>query len=271
MSPLLRRMAQHRQIDLQVAYCCLRGAHSAYDPDFATAIQWDVPLLDGYNWVEIPNIGTGAESFLGLCNPGLWRLIRRNNFDAVLCHTGYLKASFWIAFLASRLSGSVFLFGTDANCLAPRDSLSWKVTFKKALWPRLFSLADQIIVPSSRTRDLMRSLGFAEDRMTLTPYCVDNDWWAAQSAQVDRAAMRAAWGVGPDSAVVLFCAKLQPWKRPGDLLEAFAATGIPRAVLVFAGDGPLRQTLYRSLMLRMSSRRKRACWRRHRSHSSRES
>jgi glycosyltransferase involved in cell wall biosynthesis len=244
MSPLLRRMAKHPRIDLQVAYCCLRGAHSGYDPDFDTSIQWDVPLLDGYNWVEIPNIGTGTESFLGLCNPGLWRVIRRNNFDAVFCHTGYLKASFWIAFLAARLSGSVFLFGTDANSLAPRDSQSWKVAVKQVLWPRLFSIADQIIVPSSRTRDLMRSLGFAEDQITLTPYCVDNDWWAAQSAQVNRDAIRSSWRVGPDSFVVLFCAKLQPWKRPGDLLEAFVAAAIPGAVLVFAGDGPLRQSLY---------------------------
>jgi hypothetical protein len=68
-------MAAHPQIDLQVAYCSLRGAHSGYDPEFATAIQWDVPLLDGCNWVETPNIGTDTESFLGLCNPGLWRLI----------------------------------------------------------------------------------------------------------------------------------------------------------------------------------------------------
>jgi len=248
-------MAQHPQIDLQVAYCCLRGAYFGHDPEFATAIQWDVPLLDGYNWVEIPNFGTGAESFLGLCNPGLWRLIRRNNFDAVFCHTGYIKASFWIAFLAARLSGSVFLFGTDANSLAPRDSRPWKVTLKKSLWPRLFSLADQIIVPSSRTRDLMRSLGFPEDRITLTPYCVDNDWWTAQSARVDRASVRSIWKVEPDSTVILFCAKLQTWKRPGDLLEAFAATRISRAVLVFAGEGPLRQTLYqRALDLGIAER-----------------
>src|SRR5882762_6951236 len=56
MSPLLRRMAQNSQIDLHVAYCSLRGAHTVHDPDFATAIQWDVPLLDGYAWVEIPTL-----------------------------------------------------------------------------------------------------------------------------------------------------------------------------------------------------------------------
>jgi hypothetical protein len=33
----------------------------------------------------------------------------------------------------------------------------------------------------------MRSRGFAEDHITLTPHRVDNDWWAAQSAKVDRA------------------------------------------------------------------------------------
>lgn len=244
MSPVLRRMAQHPHVDLHVAYCSLRGAHSTYDPDFGRNIQWDVPLLDGYRWVEIPNIGIG-ESFLGLCNPGLWRLIRRGRFDAVLCHTGYLKASFWISFLASRLSGSVFIFGADATSLGPRDSRSWKIVVKKILWPRLFSLANQIVVPSSRTRDLMRSLGFSDDRITLTPYSVDNDWWTSQSAQVDRDAVRSRWGVEAGSSIVVFCAKLQPWKRPGDLLEAFAATKASRAVLVFAGDGPLREALHR--------------------------
>jgi glycosyltransferase involved in cell wall biosynthesis len=67
--------------------------------------------------------------------------------------------------------------------------------------------------------------------------------------------MRSAWGVQPDSTVVLFCAKLQPWKRPGDLLEAFASAGIPGAVLVFAGEGPLRQTLFqRALDLGIADR-----------------
>lgn len=245
-SPLLMRMAKHPNVSLHVAYCTMGGARPAYDPDFATEVAWDIPLLEGYDWSEIPNIGTGSESFFGLCNPGIWTLIRRGNFDAVFCLTGYLRATFWIAWLSSRLRKSAFLFGTDANSLVPRNSASWKVMLKRIFWPHLFALADQIVVPSSSTLGLVRSLGIADERITLTPYCVDNDWWIERSAQVDRNKVRSDWKVGTYAKVVLFCAKLQPWKRPGDVLEAFAAAGFSRtqAVLVFAGDGPLRQWLH---------------------------
>jgi glycosyltransferase involved in cell wall biosynthesis len=243
MSPLLRRMSHRPEIKLQVAYCSLRGANASYDPEFNTTVQWDVPLLDGYDWVEVPNRGSGGEGFWSLSNPGLWKVIRRGSFDAVVCFTGYIRASFWIAYFAARLSGSAFIFGTDASSLTPRDSRSWKVAFKKRFWPRLFRLADQIVVGSSAGVELMRSLGLPESRITLTPFVVDNDWWSTRAAQVDRSEVRKMWGITSQELVVLFCAKLQSWKRPADLLRAFAAAAIPDTVLVFAGEGPLRAQL----------------------------
>jgi hypothetical protein len=151
MAPIFRRMARHPQLDLKVAYCSLRGAEASLDQEFGATVKWDVPPLDGYDWVEVPNKRSGAESFFGLYNPGLWHLIRKGNFDAVL-------------------------FGTDATSLVPRDSRKWKVSVKKLLWPRLFRLADPVIVPSSAGVAMMRSLGLPDDRVTLTPYVVDNDW-----------------------------------------------------------------------------------------------
>jgi glycosyltransferase involved in cell wall biosynthesis len=245
MSPILRRMAQHAQLDLHVAYCSLGGAQPVQDPDFNTTVQWDVPLLEGYSWEEISNRGSGTESFFGQRNPGLWKLIRNGKFDAVLCFVSYLRASFWISYLACRTSGTAILFGTDASSIVPRSGAAWKLHLKKAFWPVLFSLADQVIVPSTPTRDLIRTLRIPEDRITLTPYSVDNDWWMAQSHQVDRAAVRAAWGASPETAVILFCAKLQPWKRPLDLLRAFAQARISRSLLVYAGEGPQRGELDR--------------------------
>jgi glycosyltransferase involved in cell wall biosynthesis len=191
----------------------------------------------------VPNKGSGSESFFGLLNPGLWKLIRRGKYDAVLCYTGYRRASFWIAYFAAKLSGARFLFGTDATTIFPRDGPPWKARVKKILWPRLFRIADQVIVPSTPARDLMFSLRLPAASVTVIPCAVDNDWWMEQSAAVDRDAVRAQWGALPEDPVVLFCAKLVPWKRPLDLLQAFAQAGLPNGLLVIAGDGALRPQL----------------------------
>ncbi len=243
MSPIFRRMAAHPGFDLHVAYCSLRGAEAAHDSEFGATVQWDVPLLEGYSWSQVPNRGSGEESFFGLRNPELAKQIREGKYDAVLCFVGYVRATFWIAYRAAKASGAAFLFGTDAISLAPRDGRKWKSAVKKIMWPRLFRLADQVIVPSSGARDLIVSLGLPAERVTLTPYSVDNDWWMQQSAAVNRSDVRASWGASSSDAVILFCAKLQPWKRPGDLLCAFAEAEISNALLVFAGEGPLRAEL----------------------------
>jgi len=243
MAPIFRRMAAHPGFELHVAYCSLRGAEEGQDPEFGTTIKWDVPVLEGHSWTHVPNRGTGAESFWGLRNPGIAKLIREGKFDAVLCFVSYVRATFWIALRAAKSSDTAFLFGTDTITLKPRSGGSWKSAVKKIMWPRLFRLADQIIVPSSGSRDLLKSLGLPEERITLTPYSVDNDWWMQQAGKIDRGAVRAGWGASAKDAVILFCAKLQPWKRPGDLLEACARAGLTNALLVVAGEGPLRGKL----------------------------
>jgi glycosyltransferase involved in cell wall biosynthesis len=242
-APVFRQMTKHPALDLHVAYCSLRGAEAGHDPEFGATVQWDVPLLDGYSWSHVPNRGSGAESFFGLRNSGLWKMIREGHFDAVLCYVGYLCASFWIACFAAKFSRTAFLFGTDTNTLTPRDGRMWKRRVKRLFWPFLFRIADQVIVPSSGSLDLMRSLGIPDDRITLTPYVVDNDWWLAESSYVDRDAVRTSWGASPNDTVILFCAKLQPWKCPLDLLHAFAKLSLPNARLIFAGEGPLRSVL----------------------------
>src|ERR1700693_4668048 len=114
---VFRRAALHPSLEFHVAYCSLRGAEAGHDAEFGSIIQWDVPLLDGYQWIEVKNKGSGSDSFWGLFNRLLWGLIRKGGFDAVICFTGYIKASFWIAYFAARCSGTCFLFGTDATTL----------------------------------------------------------------------------------------------------------------------------------------------------------
>ncbi len=107
-------------------------------------------------------------------------------------------------------------------------------------------MADQVFVPSTPAVELTGKLGIAKERITMTPFVVDNDWWTARAADVDREAIRGSWRISPGQTVILFCAKLQPWKRPADLLHAFARLSPgeqSKAVLVYAGDGHLRAAL----------------------------
>jgi hypothetical protein len=170
-SPLFRQMAQHPRLDIQVAYCSLQGAEAGVDPEFGVEVKWDIPLLEGYPWVHVPNRSPrpGLGRFFGLINPGLWKLVTRGDYDAVVLYTGYLYASFWIAVAAAKLRRVPILFGTDAVDLVPLDGQKWKVGVKRFLWPRLFRLASVVNVPSTGSVALMKSLGIPDERLVLTP------------------------------------------------------------------------------------------------------
>jgi glycosyltransferase involved in cell wall biosynthesis len=244
-SPMWRRIAQHPRVEVLVAYCSLEGAEAHVDPGFGVEVAWDIPLLNNYPWVRIKNLSPrpGVGKPFGLVNPGIWKLIRTNRFDAITVFTGYMCVTFWIALAAAKISQIPVLYGTDATTLHSVDSQKWKARVKKLFWPRLFRMADVVIAPSSGTVALMRSLNIPEERIKLMPYVVDNEWWSENARRVDRAAVRRNWGIPEEASVVLFCAKLQPWKRPQDLLRAFARARVSGSYLVYAGDGAMREQL----------------------------
>ncbi|MFA0732830.1 MAG: hypothetical protein BKPUNTRY_002393 [Candidatus Fervidibacter sp.] len=249
-APLYRLMAKHPQLDILVAYCSLQGAEKGVDPGFGVEVAWDVPLLEGYPWVHVPNRSPrpGIDRFFGLINPGLWKLVRQGRFDCLIVY-GYAYLSFWLAILSAKSARIPLILATDATCLAPRDGRGWKIPLKRILLPRIFGLADIVCAPSSATIEFLRSLGIPEDCIVLCHYTVDNDYFAQATAKVNRIEVRQRWNIPDDAVVILFCGKLVPWKRPQDVLRAFAAINQqPQVIsnpvyLIYAGEGILRQSL----------------------------
>ncbi len=96
---------------------------------------------------------------------------------------------------------------------------------------------------SNAAKKLAMTLGVPEKRLRIIRSGVDKEGWVASNAKCNRSAVRAGWKVPDNARVILYCAKLQPWKRPLDLLEAFAKANLPGVYLVFAGDGPQRNLL----------------------------
>src|SRR5215831_16450090 len=213
-SPLYRALSSDPRLETLVAYCSLQGSEPGFDPEFGVQVQWDVPLLDGYKWVHVPNksLWPGLGHFWGLCNPGLWKLVRQGNFDAVVIYTGYMCASFWLALFAAKSAGVPVLISTDSTTLQSREAKRWKEWLKPFVLRRVYSFVDVIMAASNGAKKLALQLGVLEKRLRVIHCGMSKEAWLASNGKFDRAAVRANWGVPEDAPVVLYCAKLQPWK-----------------------------------------------------------
>jgi glycosyltransferase involved in cell wall biosynthesis len=128
-------------------------------------------------------------------------------------------------------------------------------TIRRERWMfRYCSRTFDWLVANSRTaEDLGRTLGFDPQRISLVPnghqvdrYCRD----------IDRGAVRASVGVGPNEQMLLCVGRLIDTKRVCDAVAALGLLGSDTsAKLVIAGDGPERGALAEEVSSRELSKR----------------
>lgn len=244
-APLFRRLARCPAIDLTVLFCSNFGAEPYFDRGFERPIQWDRPLLDGYRsqmlWNGSPR--PDVSRFWGVVNPEVVRVLRNGRFDAVWLN-GWSRASYWLAMAACIASGIPVLMRGETNLLAPVPP--WKRLAKKGVLGTLFRWVQGFLAIGSANRDFYRAHGVDDNRIFLTPYAVDNDFFLSRARELARRRDELRRNLGLSEApIVMFCGKLGHVKAPGDLLEGFARVrrNGERAILLFVGDGPLRGAL----------------------------
>ena len=246
-SALFRLLSQDPRLDILVAYCSMQGSYAGIDPEFNIEIRWDTPLLDGYSWIYIANRAPRPVlgRFFGLVNPGLWKLIRSQAFDAIVIYTGYMYASFWIACFAAKSCGIPVIISSDSSSLHQREGKRWRAKLKPFVLGHVYRYIDVLMAASRPVKELAMELGKPEDEIVIIRSGVDKDTWITRLKKFDRQTVRTFWSVPPEAPVVLYCAKLQPWKRPLDLLRAFSKANLSGSYLVYAGEGPQRPELER--------------------------
>ena len=250
-APLYRRIAASPDIEIQVYYCSRQGQDAGFiDPGFGKEIVWDVPLLEGYPYKFLANVGRdrGARDFFSLINPSIVAELRRERFDAVIVH-GHNSVVNLLALLAAKTSGTRIFMRGETHLQLRSHPL--KRALRRPLLGLLYAMCDAFLCIGTRNREFYLAQGVPTRKLFLVPYAVDNQAFAAraQASVTDSAMRRSALGLPPDMPVILYASKLTARKRPRDLVRARAELdrrGI-RAALLIVGDGEERAALKREV------------------------
>ncbi len=233
-SPLFRELA--KEADLRVYFAELPDAYRQ-GSGFGRAFQWDVPLVEGYQW-EVYGGRT--------CAPGAVRHTRTlRNLRRAFAHwkpdvvllTGWQDTSQWIAALVAVFSRRPILFRGENNLLVRRPL--WKLCLH-----RLFlSTCRYLLYIGEENKRYYERLGFCSAKMRFCPYFSDGERIAksAETLLSKRNEIRTRWRIPPGAPCFLFCGKLTKKKRCADFVRAVKR--VPGAHGLIVGDGELRDEL----------------------------
>jgi len=235
-APLLRRLAGESWVRMKTFFLTNSGAQPFHDTGFNQTIEWDVPLLDGYDHEfvarELPLPLRFNEP-----NGCAWsRWFREGRFDAVWLH-GYAHGALLRAFAAAKTAGLKVLVRGESHAALRATEPRWR----QLMLRMLFQQVDAFLAIGSANRDFYLAHGVPAERIHLAPYSVDNDFFRSKlaGAHSRRNALARQLQLSPSKPIVLFASKLQARKRCLDLLEAYETikSRTPAQILV-VGDGP---------------------------------
>jgi glycosyltransferase involved in cell wall biosynthesis len=252
-APLLRRIAQERDIDLTVFFGSDFSLRGYSDKGFGVGVKWDVPLVEGYKHEFLPVLKDDAiVTPTRPLNSGIFRRLKGKDgappFDALWIH-GYSSVNSLHAMIAAKALGIPVL-------LRAEPWLSDRLRTPLTLWTKqfYFQLIRNLVSCVLPIGTLNRAywdyyLGDDFPKWTM-PYAVDNDYFQRRSREAvpGRAELQTELRLDPGRPVILFASKLQTRKRCIDLLEAYLALapapGVePHPYLLIVGDGEERQAL----------------------------
>jgi glycosyltransferase involved in cell wall biosynthesis len=245
-APAFRALAAKPDLDVHVFYEW-EGPSGSIDPEFGQRVEWDVPLLDGYEFTLISNTSRnpGSDHFRGIDNPTIVEKLRAWSPDSLLVYGWAFRSHLRVLRAMHRKVNIIFRGDSTlldemgaARRIARRSLLRW-----------VYRHVDIALYAGSLNQEYFRAYGLRDNQLLWAPHAVDNERFAAESELKQQEAVdwRRRLGIRDEETVFLLPAKLVSGKDPLNLLKAF--TEMRRkfptrgAHLVFAGDGELAGAL----------------------------
>lgn len=245
-APLFRLLHERRNIQVKVFYTWEQSQNGQlYDPGFGIHRQWDIPLLEGYEFTFVRNTASnpGSHHFNGIINPTLVRELLDFLPDAILVYGWSFRSHLKLIW---HFHGRIpVLFRGDSTLLDEKYVHPFKVVVRRFFLKAVYRFIDKALFAGEANKYYFLKHGVKEHQLTWMPHTIDNKRFGSISKEDEVKVLewRKELGFKVSDCVFLFAGKLEPKKNPLLLVDAFLSLNAENAGLIIAGNGELEQEL----------------------------
>ncbi|MDQ7947316.1 MAG: glycosyltransferase family 4 protein [Pedobacter sp.] len=235
-APVFRLLAE--KMPVKVFYTA--GAGKKLDKGFGKNIEWDIPLLEGYDHQFLTNIATdqGTHHFKGIINTDAISSIKAYQPTAILVfgwsNHSHLK-------ILRHFKGKIpIYFRGDSTLLDQKQNI--KNVLRSIFLSWVYRHIDYAFYTGSANRQYYLKYGVPEKKLIFAPHAIDVRRFAEDRNEA-ALAFRSSLGLSDSEILILFAGKLEPKKNPMLLLCAFVEINLANVHLLFVGNGVLENEL----------------------------
>lgn len=242
-APFFRLLSERGKVYPKVFYTWPQALERFVDKDFGKVVQWDIPLLDGYEWEAVENISPEptSKNWGGIDCPSLIKKLSDFHPDAILIYGWNLKSHFkTMRYFKGKTP--VWFFG-DSTLL---DEVPGMRKLARRLWLRwVYRHIDKAFYVGTNNKSYFLAHGVKENQLVFFPHAVDNDRFfdnPDNNYEMKAKKWRRKLGFSEDDFVVLYAGKFETIKNVELLLDATKSLNTQnngeKINLLLVGNGP---------------------------------
>lgn len=238
-APLFKLLVKRNNIILKIFYTWDNRIEN-FDKEFGKSIEWDIPLLEGYNYSFLKNTANepGPYHFFGIKNPSLISEIKKYIPDAILVIGWSFKSHLKV--MRYFYGRTPILFRGDSHLLDEKRDL--KTFFRRFFLKWVYKNIDYALYVGKHNKDYYIKHGLKEKQLIHAPHAIDNERFSnyetsKQPEWIKKLKIK-------DKTVILFIGKFNKKKNPEILIDlAEKKLAEKKLHFLFVGSGELEERL----------------------------
>ncbi len=238
-APMFALLAKSETIEPKVFYTWSQSREELFDKDFGKTIQWDIPLLEGYDYEFVENVSPdpGPKGYKGIVCPELNQKIKEWGANAILVFGWNYQAHFRAM---KYFKGKIPVhFRGDSTLIDETGGARQMIRRLFLTW--IYKHTNYAFYVGENNRQYFLKHGLKNSQLFFAPHAIDNKRFndAEGIYKIEASAWRKELRIGEDKIILLFVGKFEPKKNPLILIEAARQSNNPDLHVVFVGNGLL--------------------------------